>query len=699
MNRQLASVQYVGGTDDDPDYVYYNADIVNNTTDDQTSTGDAIQDPNIVFNETRDYPIIKDISKYNFSIVRFTMNGANLDLPLFIPSIREGTGQTNVNLTTYGLSIPLQTFVLATVGTTPPFTAWNATTAYVEGNVVSWIPNQAGTFPNPSYAQCIRGNTNVNPDPYATIQVPPLPPWGPYWRQLGGTLPANTTIPVNAIPATRFIEYQPQNKNQITSPTPITLANTKFKGTWAGGTQYAAGDVITTTAVDSRYGTYNGPFYRAITPKDVWVAGTTYQAGAYVLFANVAYYAKLTNSSTTIPPNDSTNWGLGPPIGVALPNIYWAPIGDKEGPPQDLSTDYYWVYTYQNWIDQINLAILNPDDLVLQAAGTVRFSSSCAMCDTYYAYYDAWVAAGLAGGAFPYATLKDFLNGIGGGVQAPQIVYDPPSQKFSIYFDSNGFGQRLTTFTAGTTQYSQTSSPYFQLFMNTNLYNLFGSLPFNYWNNTTLIGGPFGDGIAAPAGYVYEILVPDKFYTNVADYRLSPYGGSPPLGYVPYGASNVSGEPLSALDQQKVYWIVSQETQSTDTLWSPISSIVFASALMPVKPEANSAPVIIGQGNIGNSQATAKSAFTRIITDLSLPMSGGAASWKSFIYYVPSAEYRLSDFLASHQPLSAIDVQVFWKNRLNNQLYPVAMTNLSSVSFKMMFKKKTLPTKTEDWGA
>jgi hypothetical protein len=505
---------------------------------------------------------------------------------------------------------------------------------------------------------------------------------------------------VNAYPPTRFIEYQPQNKNPITSPPPITLANTQFKGTWAAGTQYSSGDVITTTAADQRYATYNGPFYQATTPKDVWVAGTLYPAGAYVLFANTAYYAKLTNSSTTIPPSDSTNWGLGPPIAVSpVSSPYWAPIGDKRGQPQDLSTDYYWVYTYQNWIDQINTAIFDPADLQLAAAASPRLTPGCAMCDTYYAYYDAWVIAFGSGTGFPYATFKDFLNGIGGGVQAPQIVYDPASQKFSIYFDSNGFGQRLLTFSSGTAQYTLSSVPEFKLFFNTNLYNLFGSMPFNYWNNSSLVGGPFGDGTPAPAGYVYEMLVPDKFYTNVADYRLSPQGATPALGYVPYGASNVFEEPLSTLNQQKVYWVVQQETQSTDTLWSPISSIVFASALMPVKPESNSAPVIIGQGNIGNAQATAKSAFTRIITDLALPMTSGAASWKSFIYYVPSAEYRLSDFLASHQPLSGVDVQVFWKNRLNNQLYPIAMTNLSSVSFKMMFKKKTLPSKTEEWGA
>lgn len=695
MNRQLASVQYVGGSEDDPDYVYYNADIVNNTTDDQTSTGDAIQDPNIVFNEQRDFPIIKDISKYNFSIVRFTMNGANLDLPLFIPNIREGTGQTNVNLTTYGMAIPLQTSVLSS-GPAPVATLWFQSSPTLVGEYRYYVDDSGVN----QYVQCKSSNNGGNsPSDYQKNPNPVINRyWSVFWIQLGPTLPTVPSAIVNAYPPIRFIEYQPQNKNPITSPAPLTLANPKFKGAWAAGTQYAAGDITTTTAIDTKYQTYNGPFYQAITPKDVWVAGTTYQAGAYVLFSNTAYYALLTNSSTIIPPNDGTNWALGPPIGVSPPNIYWAPIGNKQGQPQDLSTDYYWVYTYQNWIDQINLAIFDPNDLDV-AAVPPRFTPNCAMCDTYFAYYDAWIAAGLSSGSFPYPKFKDFLNGIGGGVQAPQIVYDPSSQKFSIYFDSNGFGQRLTTFTPGTAQYSLTSSPYFQLFFNTNLYNLFGSLPFNYWNNTSLFGGPFGDGTAAPAGYAYEMLVPNKFYTNVADYRLSPYGGTPPLGYVPYGASNVFEEQLSTLNQQKVYWVVSQETQSTDTLWSPISSIVFASALMPVKPESNSAPVIIGQGNVGNSQPTAQSAFTRIITDLALPMASGAASWKSFIYYVPSAEYRLSDFLASHQPLSGVDVQVYWKNRLNGQLYPVAMTNLSSVSFKMMFKKKTLPSKTEEWGA
>jgi hypothetical protein len=38
--------------------------------------------------------------------------------------------------------------------------------------------------------------------------------------------------------------------------------------------------------------------------------------------------------------------------------------------------------------------------------------------------------------------------------------------------------------------------------------------------------------------------------------------------------------------------------------------------------------------------------------------------------------------------ITNIDIQVFWKNRLDNKLYPIRMFNYSSVSMKMMFRRK-----------
>jgi hypothetical protein len=139
----------------------------------------------------------------------------------------------------------------------------------------------------------------------------------------------------------------------------------------------------------------------------------------------------------------------------------------------------------------------------------------------------------------------------------------------------------------------------------------------------------------------------------------------------------------------RVFYIAQQDYSSTDSLWSPVSSIVFTSTLLPVKSEATGAPVVLGAGNVGFSQATTPSAFQPIITDIALDTSSGnAEAYRKFIYYAPSAEYRLSDFSSSKQDIRNIDIQVYWKNRLDNQLYPINMFNLSSVSIKVMFKHK-----------
>lgn len=79
------------------DHIYYNIDIIN-----ANNKATIEEDPNASFTETRDSPILSDISKYKMSIVRFTMNGIR-NLPLFIPIIEND--QANRNKTIYKLSI------------------------------------------------------------------------------------------------------------------------------------------------------------------------------------------------------------------------------------------------------------------------------------------------------------------------------------------------------------------------------------------------------------------------------------------------------------------------------------------------------------------------------------------------------------------------------------------------------------------
>lgn len=478
MAYNRGSFETQGGTADAPNYVYYNCDIINNKTDDLNASNQTVDDPQIRFNETRDTALIKDSSQYEFSIIRFTMNGANRDLPLFIPNIK--VGQSNVNLTNYAIAITLQQ---------------------------SWTTNLGSiTF-------------NLSPTPTSVI-------------------------------------YVPEVINPVLAPTP--------------------------------------------------------------------------NAPITI---------------------------------QDLSSRYYWCLTYQHWLDTINTT-LNSAHLAL-----------------YNAFSAAWTATAGLTDPFPFATFALFQA----QCQTPQIIYDDISKIFTIFGDSDGYGQRLEPFTAlpyvaGTAV--ATTRPQERLFFNTNMAGLFANFSGLYRNSTTISAITINEVVypafpsPVPVGYVREMIFSNEFYTNVADFRLAPYAGVAPLGYVP-------------IAKQKVYYKLSQDFKSVDSIWSPISSIVFTTSLLPIKSEASSAPTFLGTGNLGDSAPTSSSAFTPIITDVALDTAlGGADDYRKFIYYSPVAEYRMSDLSVSKQEIRNLDVSVFWKFRLNNQLYPINMFNLSSVSIKMLFRKK-----------
>lgn len=480
MAYNRGSFERQGGSEDQPNYVYYNCDIINSKTGDLNILNLTDPDPQIRFNETRDTALIKDSSQYEFSIIRFTMNGANRDLPLFCPSI--AVGQTNVNLTNYAMAITLQQ---------------------------SWTTN------------------------------------------LG-------VITFNISPAITPVIYVPEIINTVLAPTP------------------------------------NAPLL-----------------------------------------------------------------------VQDLSTRYYWCLTYQHWLDTINTTL------------------DTAHAALYAAFQVAWAAYPGLTDPFPFANFTAFAA----TCQTPQITYNETGKIFTIFGDSDGYGQRLEPFTvlpyvAGTAV--PATRPLNRLFFNTNMAGLFANFSGLYRNTTTIAAITINQVVypafplAVPAGYVREMIFSNEFYSNVVDYRLTPYGGAAPLGYVP-------------IAKQKVYYKLVQDYKSVDSLWSPISSIVFTTSLLPIKFEAASQPNILGTGNLGDSAPTSRSAFTPIITDVALDTAlGGADDYRQFIYYAPAAEYRMSDLSPSKQEIRNIDVSVFWKFRLTGELFPINMFNLSSVSIKMMFRKKNI---------
>jgi len=305
---------------------------------------------------------------------------------------------------------------------------------------------------------------------------------------------------------------------------------------------------------------------------------------------------------------------------------------------QDISNDYYYVSTYQHWLNLINKTIQECATGTLLDPGYAYPGTLNKSIAEQWAMY--WAAAG--SGPVPAITTT-----------APSITYSGsgPGGLFALSLDSFGFGgpYRKNGTTLG---YAPTQDEEWYLYMDTNLYNLFFSLPSVY-----IGAGP----------QVFQIAVPSTATTEEET-------------AITY---DVTTSKIVLAKTGVINYVLTQETESTSTLWSPVENITFCTTAIPVLPEATGPPNRYGTGT---QTATSTAAVSPIITDIAVQKTDGYA-YNQFIAYVPSGEYRMAALTGSG-PLQDIDVQVFWRCRNNNQLVPLALPNGSTVSLKMMFRRK-----------
>jgi hypothetical protein len=237
--------------------------------------------------------------------------------------------------------------------------------------------------------------------------------------------------------------------------------------------------------------------------------------------------------------------------------------------------------------------------------------------------------------------------------EPPRITFNPTTNLFNIWADRYGFGDNQIAVVPPATQNRTapaTADENFSMFMDANLNGMYSNFDSQYLN--------------LPNSFTYKIIITNvaKLYNNI--YNVF----SPPA-------------PLA-----KSYWYMIQDAPSTSTLWCPISSIVFTSGTIPLVFETTGEPIRYGTGNVGLDTGT-QSAFQPIITDIQLS-NLNAFDYREFIQYAPDAEYRFSSFQKSKTPINQIDIQVFYKNRLDGRLYPLTMYNLSTVSIKILFRRR-----------
>ena len=281
---------------------------------------------------------------------------------------------------------------------------------------------------------------------------------------------------------------------------------------------------------------------------------------------------------------------------------------------QDITTRYYWVYSYSHFLTILNKA----------------FSDAIADLSTQI------VTAG--------GTALETV--------APEMTYNPTANLFSLYCDRRGFGgDDATTNERLSLYFNSNTMGLFDNFRNTYVVNSLATPDYKNWTNDERVNLIY-TGVVGP----YQNIV------NVAAGTPTP-------------TENIS------------YWVMVQDYESTSTLWSPIENIVFTSSLLPLTYEQTGDPVRFGDSNTNSELTNSRPVFQPIVTDVALP-SQNAHDYRQFIQYAPTAEYRLASFQRSKQTINQIDIQVYWRNRLDGQLYPIYMFNSSSVSVKIMFRRR-----------
>lgn len=326
--------------------------------------------------------------------------------------------------------------------------------------------------------------------------------------------------------------------------------------------------------------------------------------------------------------------------------------GSLPNPPlnqQDLASYYYYVYTYDHWCGLVN----NTFETIMRQLQT---------------NFNAWYVATYTSSPSP-ATAPTITS------KAPFMTYEPAVKLFNIYYDARSFGDlNALNYVSSVTPPPippaiPTNVPYvgqelMYFYSNNNFYGLFSSFDTDFVDlKSTLYNPPFDNGLNTNEVILFNVY--NKLNTNI---------------WIP---NTFTDFPALAA---KGYYKMAENFPNTSTLWNPISAIVFTSSQLPINNESISSPLVLGESN--DVSNTTSSNFAPIIGDIAVNLKN-AEDYCNLIFYEPSGEFKMASMMGgSNNAINNIDIQVYFRNRLDNKLYPIRMFNYSSVSMKMMFRKK-----------
>ena len=245
--------------------------------------------------------------------------------------------------------------------------------------------------------------------------------------------------------------------------------------------------------------------------------------------------------------------------------------------------------------------------------------------------------------------------------QAPILFYNSASERFELYLDSTTYGLTNKSYdkngssdtfgdTAGTIEFHS------RLFFDSNIYALLDGFNFNYTGSDVA-----NDNTLATDYLTYEIVPP----------KMSPLDE---LNVVEFGTEG----------NKKKYYKLIPNYSNLSSIWSPISSIVFETTVIPVVSEITG----VDENKFGGTSTNLIN-YSKIITDIQLP--GDAQQYRKKIsYFSPSAGYRWIDLGKTGDRLRAIDFEVSYKLKNDGKIYSIDVLNGSHINILMKFKHKNI---------
>jgi hypothetical protein len=438
----------------------------------------------------------------------------------------------------------------------------------------------------------------------------------------------------------------------------------------------------------------------------------------------------------------SFTWSNGITTYTDTQDIRWIPQNRESPPPEPgsrtqlISGDYYYCYSYRHFCNLINNALTLAYNTVKSNAGAgwggtlVPFFSYNRDTRTFSVFEDSKTSI-VPYGQFLPSPYSQYQAALSGGVtSATQVAVALGAQIFTSSLDAAStvlvagdvidgisletgdlFQATITTFVgtvldvvitsvtpgpSGTVQLSGnwsivTTTPVatgsYQPFefssvgFDTNFSGLLAGFDQVYYGKDNVVMGYAG---GSPVYYPQYVI------------RAYPTNEQPFLGWYsgtnfdttgsPAVNSGVLPNPFTSLigitTSSQIYICMTEEESSVETLWSPVRSLVLSSTSIPTINEYSSSPVITGGQNLGYNQ-TSGGNFDFTLIEIQLDTNS-----LDYYHYVPPTE-NYTAMSISHEPLSKIQLSMWWRNRLNNQLYPVQLYNLGSVSVRLRFKMKS----------